>query len=581
MLSRVQSLKKRIDSKKAIVAVLGSLIFYKFAKWVMERSKARQMRKKGQAKLQAKLSVLTKIPEISPEKKSEILRLKAYEIVHNIKSGKYTSEEVLYTYIERAQTLGRKYNLSAEEPFQDALSRLQSLPSGLLSGVPISIKDEIFQENCSSSGGLVWLALSPDEMDSILVKLLRSSGAVPFIRGNAMQLMMWFETCNNVYGRAENPWDPKRSPGGSSGGDAGLVACGATPLAIGSDIAGSIRIPAAYCGIYGFKPSSHRITSMECVATHPKSMAPLEILVKAAYGPLGKCVEDLVLVMQSWWQEALWVNDNMVVPLKFNNKAYQSDKKMRIGYFDYNNIFECAGVVKSIIRQTVLKLKNDGHELIQIKTDMFPKATELFIRAAFAMEGSFMLEELQGEDPEWPYDAAYYPEKYPGMEILIYLMMKFKGFTQLSELALFAKTLSYKEICILGGEVASFKYEFNQYWQSLNLDAAICPIWPLVAPLHGTTMRLAPAFSYSFFWNLLDFPAGVVPIKLVESGENKYDYFSRDAFVQVAKENMKDSVGLPVCIQVVGSTYQDEKVLKLMKIVQDYYKFHEVSPIPN
>ena len=258
------------------------------------------MKKRGESKLLLKLSKTFPPNDIPDDLQSFILSLNAYEIALNINNEKITAQEVLLTYIARAQELGRKYHLSAEEVFEDAISRVSDLSSGSLKGVPISIKDEIFQENCHSSGGVVRLAFIPDKQDSILVTLLRKAGALPFVRGNAMQLMMWFETSNNLYGRAENPWDPKRTPGGSSGGDAGLVAAGATPLAIGSDVAGSIRIPAAFCGIYGFKPSAKRITSAECTSTHPNCMAPLELLVKASYGPLGRCVEDLVLVLQAW-----------------------------------------------------------------------------------------------------------------------------------------------------------------------------------------------------------------------------------------------------------------------------------------
>ena len=574
----LHNIREEINAKRITAVVLGSFVLYQLVKLVSEKSKASQMRKKGHAKLEAKLSKHMEIAIIPSDTKADILRLKAHEIVSSIKSGRFTAEEILYTYIERAECLGRRFHLSAEEPFEDALSRLCSLPSGLLTGVPISFKDEINQQGCYSSGGLVWQSQLADTKDSVLVTQLRKAGGLPFLRGNAMQLMMWFETTNNLYGRAENPWDPRRSPGGSSGGDAGLVAAGATPLAIGSDIAGSIRIPAAFCGIYGFKPSPLRITSAECTATHPNSMAPLELLVKASYGPLGRCVEDLVLVLQAWWEEGLWRNDNLVVPLKFVQEEYESEKKLRIGYFEDNEVFECAGVVRRVVSDTVERLRRDGHELVLLRTDMIPKATELFIRATFAIDHEFIMEELQGEEPAWPYLASYYETKIPGFSAVLRAYARFTGFKQLAHWAQFARPLSYKEFCILGGEVADFKFQYNKYWQGLELDAAICPIWPLVAPLHETTVDLAHAFSYSFFWNLLDFPAGVVPVKLVEEGENTYESTSTDSYVRVAKENMRESVGLPVCIQVTGSTYKDEKVLRVMKIIQDYYNFHSLAP---
>ena len=83
------------------------------------------------------------------------------------------------------------------------------------------------------------------------------------------------------------------------------------------------------------------------------------------------------------------------------------------------------------------------------------------------------------------------------------------------------------------------------------------------------------AISYSCVWNVFDFPAGVIPVKLVEPGEDIYNSNVQDAYVKAAKDVMKGSVGLPISIQVVGNSYEDEKVLRVMKIIQGYYNFFE------
>lgn len=92
------------------------------------------------------------------------------------------------------------------------------------------------------------------------MELLRDAGAIPFVRSNVPQALMLPETDNNVWGRTSNPWDVSRSVGGSSGGEGGLIAFGASPLGIGTDIGGSIRNPAHVCGIVGLKPTPHRIS---------------------------------------------------------------------------------------------------------------------------------------------------------------------------------------------------------------------------------------------------------------------------------------------------------------------------------
>ena len=130
---------------------------------------------------------------MSIEKKNQILAFKAYEISEKIRSGKYTIQEVLDVYMERAQELGRKYSISAEEMFEDAESRLSSIldtSDSILFGIPISIKDHIFQLGCCSSAGLVRNCFTPDVKDSIVVSLLRKTGCVPIVRGNTIQMMM-------------------------------------------------------------------------------------------------------------------------------------------------------------------------------------------------------------------------------------------------------------------------------------------------------------------------------------------------------------------------------------------------------
>jgi Asp-tRNA(Asn)/Glu-tRNA(Gln) amidotransferase A subunit family amidase len=92
---------------------------------------------------------------------------------------------------------------------------------------------------------------------------LKSAGALPLCRGNVPQIMMIPESVNRIYGRSRNPWNLRRTPGGSSGGDGALVAMRCVPLAICSDVAGSIRIPAAFCGVTGFKPTSTRVSNKE------------------------------------------------------------------------------------------------------------------------------------------------------------------------------------------------------------------------------------------------------------------------------------------------------------------------------
>ena len=144
----------------------------------------------------------------------------------------------------------------------------EELLSGkLLLGVPISVKDCIALKGALQTGGLQCRTgeVHRSSEDSLIVHVLRQAGAIPICRGNVSQVMMLPESSNNIWGTTLNPWDLSRTPGGSSGGEGALVAMKCVPLAVGSDIGGSIRIPATYCGVTGFKPTPSRLSMEGCM----------------------------------------------------------------------------------------------------------------------------------------------------------------------------------------------------------------------------------------------------------------------------------------------------------------------------
>ncbi|CAG9335873.1 unnamed protein product [Blepharisma stoltei] len=567
----------KIGYRELIPASAAVVIAYFALKYAARKIRARKARQRGAAKLKERNSKWLEL-NVDPELKEKILSMKAYQIVEAINSGSLTVQQVLNTYIMRAQELGRKYSITAEEMFTDAINRLEDLPGGILYGLPISIKDSFSQKGCVTSAGLVRRLGKVDTSDHPLVSQIRESGGLPFVRGNPLQIMMWFETENNIYGVAKNPWDPSRTVGGSSGGDAGIVAARCAALAIGSDIGGSIRIPSAFCGVYGIRTTSRRTNGKEGAQTHPNKIDHFKLLIKSTRGPMGRCVEDLTLVLKAWWNEQLWKKDCYLFPMKFDQELYENTqkKKLRIGYFDYNGVFECAEVIKDIIRETKQKLEAEGHELVEFDAgNLFSEGTDIYARIAYAGDPKYLSEELEGEEPAWVYKVLDLQARFPFMKTLVPLYLRLLGHKQLARLVGLPRDISLDEFCKLFNDSAVFKNKFHDYWNSLQIDALICPIWPLVAPQHTKTKTLAAAFSYSFVWNLLDYPCGVVPVRTVRAGEDKYESTSRDKAVKSCKEIMEGSVGLPVCLQVVGYPSRDEEVLGVMKVIEGFYKFDE------
>ena len=127
--------------------------------------------------------------------------------------------------------------------------------------------------------------------------MFKNTGMIPYIRGNTPQIGMTFETNNNLWGRSINPWNRSRAVGGSSGGEAGLLASRCSMLGLGSDIGGSIRIPSEFCGVFGMKPNSRRISSTYQAELSVDSRS-FGLAIPLCLGPLARSAEDLALFMK-------------------------------------------------------------------------------------------------------------------------------------------------------------------------------------------------------------------------------------------------------------------------------------------
>src|SRR5262249_8717417 len=138
------------------------------------------------------------------------------------------------------------------------------------------------------TGGLYARRGKPATRDATAVKRLRAAGAIPLGVTNVSELCMWMESANTVYGRTSNPYDLARTPGGRSGGEGAIVGAGASPVGLGSDVGGSIRMPAFFCGVFGHKPTGGLIPN-----TGQFPIAENDALRYLTTGPLCRRAEDL------------------------------------------------------------------------------------------------------------------------------------------------------------------------------------------------------------------------------------------------------------------------------------------------
>jgi amidase len=163
-----------------------------------------------------------------------------------------------------------------------------------LLGLPLTIKDCIYVEGLPTTGGIAERAQAMAEADARLTARARAAGGVIMGKTNVPPYAADWQTDNPIFGRSNNPWDLARTPGGSTGGGAAAVAAGLTPLEFGGDFGGSIRIPAAFCGIYGHKPSE---TALARSGHFPGPNFPNAAAGMAVQGPLARSAEDLELAL--------------------------------------------------------------------------------------------------------------------------------------------------------------------------------------------------------------------------------------------------------------------------------------------
>ncbi|MBK8902192.1 MAG: hypothetical protein IPM53_13485 [Anaerolineaceae bacterium] len=216
----------------------------------------------------------------------------ATELLRQMASGERTSAAIVAEYLERLEANHLRLNAAVHVFKDEALAEAKNPRPGPLSGLPISVKETLALAGHSVTAGSRRMPPIHWDTDAEVVRRLRQAGAIILARSNVPEFAMAGETENLIYGRTNNPLDETRTAGGSSGGEGALVSSGSTVLGVGTDILGSIRIPAAFCGIVGFKPASGAVSHQGVWPSLPDSYLDSWMGV----GPLTRSVRDARLV---------------------------------------------------------------------------------------------------------------------------------------------------------------------------------------------------------------------------------------------------------------------------------------------
>ena len=510
---------------------------------------------------------------------SQIKHLSGMNLVDMIQNEKIKCVDLLYLFFERTIQANEKFNFVTEFMFAFAIEKAKKIDSLSMTqkkelplcGLPISMKDCLNVAGFDTTNGLAKYVNSKEEKHALIVELFLEAGAIPFIKTNVPQTLLSFECVNPLFGRTVNPFNVNYTSGGSSGGEAVALATLSVPVGIGTDIGGSLRIPAHFCGIMSLKPTSKRLSGLGI-----RKVRGQEIILGSA-GPMGRSVEDLVAMMRVWLQPKIIKLDSHIVYKAFDEAAYASMKKIKIGYFIDDDFLAATPACQRAVLIAVEALKHDGHSV-----ELFypPKVSEiigLYYSIMSADSAKTLLSQVDGE--VWEpmvtnlVNSVLLPDIVRFVAGLVYSARGDKNMVLLLNHLGEKKVNEYFKLAHKRNDL---KEEYFKAFQARQLDILICPGHIMPAIPNETFAKLSFTASVCMMWNLLDFPAGQVPITTVfPSDKIAPDHYSSGAMQDSIKRhyNPKDAAGLPVGVQVVGLPYEEEKVLRVMSLLEKLVPF--------
>lgn len=545
-----------------------------FVKWKHSKKIHTKIQKAVARREQSKLDVENAVLQFRkqhPEAKSApVLSLSLTELSKQLKEGSLTPATVLHTYMEKALEVTTELNCVTEFLLEsrDQLQEVEKYKEGLLYGIPISIKDNVAYQGHDSTCGVSIKLDCPEKEDSVVVQVLKRQGAIPFVKTNIPQGLLNYDCSNPIFGQSLNPHNQQKTPGGSSGGEGALIGGGGSLLGIGTDIGGSIRIPASFCGICGLKPTGGRLSDRGLAGCLPGQKS-----VTMAPGPMGRDVDSLALFMKAVLSEDMFLLDPCVPPIPFNDEVYSSSKTLRIGYYDTDGYLVPSPSMRRAVLETKALLEKAGHTLVPFTPPRIAYAMqELIVKGILADGGSTLLHFLREEriDPALKPQIITY--RIPRIvKKIISLIMK-PLFPRISTTYESLNGISsVQDLWKKHVDVADYCKEYIAQWRSLGLDVMLCPaLGP--AFKFGYPGKLSVAASYTILYNLLNFPAGVVPVsKVTEQDEEElkhYKGYYGDPWDKLFKEAVTGCQGLPVAVQCVALPWQEELCLRFMKEVE-------------
>ncbi|MBW0481665.1 hypothetical protein O181_021380 [Austropuccinia psidii MF-1] len=523
-----------------------------------------------------------------------ILSTPANEIVNRIKSKRlnWSCKNVVKAFIKSAIHAHIQTNCLTEIMFEEALERAEKLDKefletgkikGRLHGIPISLKDQFNVKGYDSTIGFTQYIHQPAQTNAWIVDRLLEEGAIILAKTNVPQSLFSFECSNPIFGPTHNPHKHGYTSGGSSGGEAALLASDGTCLGIGTDVGGSLRIPAHYSGCYSLKPCDGRIVSY---GLRRANKGYTEI--SSTIGPMARSWEDLVLLSQVMFDRPDPVVGRKfgLIPLDhFRNDVFEQtleetgSSPLKFGYFTTDHIIEASAPCQRAVKEVVQVLGSNGYQCIEIDVNRLKilEGLILFVGLSSADGYETILSQVGSE----PLDRSLFlttlgaklPNWFKWIACLILKNLWNDG-TMASLLAA-SGVKSTKELQEWRVRKDAYCLMVRSYlWEELKLDALICPTQAVPAIPIGSSWNKSFLAESTFLWNLVDSTVGQIPITRVTREKDQLSMKRSETQAGLVNNLTKDLLnfnsieGLPIGIQVVCGVWEEEKVLGIMGLIE-------------
>ena len=448
----------------------------------------------------------------------------ATELVRLVAAGDVTAADVLTAHLEQIDRLNPGLNAFVDLRRDEAMAEARSQDAraaggrarGPLGGLPVTVKSAIEVTGLRCETGSPSRRGIVAARDAAVVARMRAAGAIVLGTTNVADMLMAYESENPLHGRTLSPWDPARTPGGSSGGESAAIAAGCSAGGIGSDGGGSIRVPAHFAGICGLKPTPGRIPG---TGHQPPCFGPFSLI--GVVGPMARTVRDVYLLFSAiaGWDEG----DPMAAPVSLAPLEPSPSRPIRIGFFEDDGRAAVTSETRAAVRAAAGAAAAAGHAVEQFRPSGLERARELWDVFFCEMALQVLAEPLGGEEKDLPILKEYLRQTRPPLTSADFTSAWIDR--DVARADLLRQMETHRVLICPVASVPAFRHGERQW------------------TIEGREVRYLDAMSYTQWFNILGNPAAVVPVGTSPEG-------------------------LPIGVQVVGRPFEEELVLSVAAAIE-------------